>query len=191
MTEPTQSVVLKDLSKTLEHSYQSLHEVIDQIGNITQVIQTLKNDSANVRDTYLEIFDHTKLKEAQKDYKQTTKHMLNSLNDIQDQIIHIQTIRKTAEDDLVNIVNKMKRFEKLLHNINEGSKSLDKKLSQGMEKLKLNHNNVERKADKALRLIEINHQVEKYDEIIRLQKENNTLLRKLQEKDTKPKRKPQ
>ena len=182
---PTQ---LQNISKSIEASYLELKTLIDKIGDINHVIEKIKNSSEDIRAQYTEVLDNTKLKEAQKDYQITVKEMEKSLNKIQDEILHIQTIKKVAEDSLNTVINKIKRFENLLENLNNKSKSLDKKLTQSMESLKFNNHNVEKKADKALRLVELNYQVEKYEEILQLQKENNKLLKKLHSND-KPKSK--
>ena len=69
---------------------------------------------------------------------------------------------------------------------------MSKKLSQSMNTLDLNHGNIEKKANRALRQIELNYHEDKYDEILRLQQENNKLLKSLREKEqanhSKPKK---
>jgi len=183
MPQEMSSTQLNSISKAIESSYQELKTLIDKIGEINHVIETFKNSSHEIREQYAEALDHTKLKAVQSDYQQTVKDMEKSLSNIQDKIIEIQTIKKVAEDSLGIVIGRMKNFEKLLDSLNNKSKNLDKKLTQSMETIKLKHANIEKKADKAFRLVELNYQVDKYDEILQLQKENNKLLKNLTKKD--------
>ena len=179
MPEETNHPALKDVSKSIEASYNELHTLIEKIADIDHVIQRIRESSEEVRSQYTDILDNTKLKQAQKDYENTVSSMEKSLNKIEDGMLKVQTIRRIAEDDLKGVLNKIQRFEGLLDSLNSRSKALDKKLTQSMETLKLNHANVTKKADKALKLVELNYHADKYDEILKLQKENNELLKKL------------
>lgn len=170
---------LKGITNALETSYEEFNKLIQKIAEIDGMIKTIKNNSEEVGEKYSEIFDNSKIKETQKEYQNTVEKMVSSLDKIEEKLINIQTIKKVAEDDLKNVIRKMNNFERLLDSLNGKTKNIDKKLTTAMETLKLNHNNVERNARRALKGIEIMNQTEKYDEIIELQKENNQLLKAL------------
>ena len=180
---------LKDVTKAIEDSYNELYLVIKQISQLNDVLNAIKSSSDTIRQEYSEILDNTKLKETEAEYQKTVDKIDKSLKKLQDGIINIQTIRRIADENMNIVIDKMKRFESLIDKFNDRSSKLDKKLSKSLETLKLNQTNVETNAKKALKMIELNYQADKYDEILNLQKENNELLKSLKSKqERKPRR---
>ncbi len=179
MSDHANQQALKEVSKSIQASYEELSALIGQIGDVKEAIQSINASSEEIRVKYSEALDNNKLTETKDEFQKIVRNMEQSLDGIEEKIKRVVALRRIAADNLEDTIKRVNKFEDTLNKLNSKSKKLNDDLKKKTESLNHTHESIEKKTNRTMQMIDLNYHADKYDEILELQKKNNKLLKEL------------
>jgi hypothetical protein len=169
----------EDIALRIEETYKKLQEVINMIGSLKDIAEDIQKATDNIKRIYSETLKADKLSEVQKDNKKAFEAMAADVKKIDETLESISVLRIQAQDSIKMYGQRISNYEDSVRKNKELAQKIDVKLTTIVDALEKQRKVNERDYGRVVKLVEATVEIEKYDELIRLQKENNTLLQKL------------
>ena len=163
------------LAKQIEQSYQKFQDLVNSIDKLHNVLTKIEGTSDSIVNKFKEVLNEKKVVEVLKNTEKQYSLMQENITQLNQQIDSVEIMHQQIDDSIKNTIRRIDRYEQNL----KKAKSLDTKLSALINTVEKNKDKAESHFYKASTIFEANREIEKYDELIELQRENNKLLKKV------------
>ena len=167
----------EQLSKKIEEAYEELIKTMDQIGSLGQIVEQLKTNTQSIIEKYVETLEPAKIAQLREQSKKSLNQMIEDVNRIQKAMIDYDVVEHQISEYVTSFTVKMNNFENILQGTTKIIQDMDTKLLKLIKEAEKNQVIGQKRFYQASQLFNASAEVEKYDELLKLQKENNKLLK--------------
>lgn len=167
----------EQLSKKIEEAYEELIKTMDQIGSLGQIVEQLKTNTQSIIEKYVETLEPAKIAQLREQSKKSLNQMIEDVNRIQKAMIDYDVVEHQISEYVTSFTVKMNNFENILQGTKKIIQDMDTKLLKLIKEAEKNQVIGQKRFYQASQLFNASAEVEKYDELLKLQKENNKLLK--------------
>ncbi|MFW5889742.1 MAG: hypothetical protein ACOCUD_05160 [Bacillota bacterium] len=167
------------LAEKLEETYKKLEKTMDEIADLKNTLHEIENSTDQIIDKYSDLIETKKYKNIQKDNNDVLKKISDHAHKIDESLSNIENYKRLTIDKMEQFINRIQKFEssygKPRKNIETVEITLNKLLNQASKERR----NSDDKLVRASKLFHVSAEIEHYDHLLQLQKENNALLKKV------------
>lgn len=173
---------MDELVKKIEATYDELIYTISKVNQLSETIDHLKLTTTQIIDNYTETLDHTKIDKAKQQTEKTLQIMVDDIKKIENLMNGVEVAKQDVKD-LIGLFNsRMSSLEESLKNARKPIQEIDQKLVKYIKEAEKNAELGMKRFNQAAQLVDAKVEIEKYNELISLQKENNKLIKQLMAK---------
>lgn len=170
---------IEDISQKLEKSYQNLQLLMDDIGNLEKLFTDIEKVTAEFKSKYIEVLDPKRFDDIKTENEKSMKHIMSTMKGIDESLSRILVYKEQTQTIIDLFSDKIGSFEKSFNKTKDTANDINHKLTKllsNAEKISFNGHD---KLMKASKLLEVSAEIERYDELLKLEKDNNRMLKEL------------
>lgn len=170
---------IEAIARQLETSYEAFIEVIKSIEQLQQTVTRIDNTSKKITKEYEKALDPKKLKTIEETTQEAYKTMQDKIKRLNELVNDAELMHQSTHEAIHQSINRIEKFGSSVNKSKAISQEVDKKLAALIQTAEKQKEEGERAFVKASTLFEANRQIEKYDELLKLERENNRMLKDL------------
>lgn len=168
-----------ELTKKIEDSHKKMLLLLDEIGGFKSIFSSFSDQVEAAKAQYNDLFKIEKFSELKKNNDALLKKVQEDVKKIDENMSIIETYKKLTDEQINIFVKRIHTYEDDHKKMRQAMNDIDNKLSFILTKMDKRENSVYEKSIKVNQLFEANAELQNYSELLKLQKDNNRLLKKL------------
>jgi hypothetical protein len=168
-----------ELSKKIEESHKKMLILLDEIGGFKNIFSNFSEQIETAKTQYNELFKIEKFNDLKKNNDLLLKKMQEDIKKIDENMSIIETYKKLTDEQINIFVKRIHTYEDDHKKMRQAMNDIDNKLSFILTKIDKRENSIFEKSMKVDQLFSANVELQNYSELLKLQKDNNRLLKKL------------
>jgi glutamine synthetase adenylyltransferase len=168
---------LDSLAEKIEEAFLALQTVMKQINEISSIADNLESASKKINTKYLDILDSKKFETLKETSNKALEEILKDIKRIDDAILSIDVLKQQTTEAVAALSKRIGTYEENLRISKETAREVDDKLVKILKSAENAQTTGEKRILTASKLLEASAEVEKYDELLKIENENNRLLR--------------
>jgi chromosome segregation ATPase len=167
------------LLKKIEEAYMELGNTIDKVNMLTSIIETVKVTTKEILDRYISTIDPAKLTEMRESGKKVLQQMIEDISKIDQALSSYSIVEHQLNEQVTSFSSRLQSLEQMLQGTRKSISDIDTKLLKLIKEAEKNQLTAQKRFQQASQLFNASLEVEKYEELISLQKDNNAMLKEL------------
>jgi len=167
------------LGKKIEEAYNELTTTVEKLNTLTGIVDQLKNNTKGIIDQYVATLDPTKMAEMRESSKKAFQQMMDDIIKIDQALKNYEVVEYQLGENITGFNVRLNQFENSLQSTRKSLQDMDTKLLKLIKEAEKNQANGQKRFQQASQLFHASAEIEKYDELIKLERENNRLLKEL------------
>lgn len=172
-------VKLEDLSIQIEEAFGTLQKLMGKISELGEVASSLEEVTKKINEKYLEAFNVKRLEQLRDQNQKALNGLLVDIKKIDESILSIDVMRQQTSESVQKFASRMSGFEETLRQVKASTQEIDSKLLTLLKSAEGQMQDGEKRLQSASRLVEASAEIEKYDKMLKLQQDNNQMLKEL------------
>lgn len=169
----------EQLANKIETAYIELKKTIDQIDMLSGVIEHIRNTSQEILEKYIAVIDPSKLTQIREQNRHALKQMIEDIQKIETNMTDFDVISHQTKELVDTFSKRFSSFDDMFKKIKQAVGDLDNKLLKLLKEAEKQQRLGQNRFLQASKLFHASAEIEKYDELLALEKENNRLLKEL------------
>lgn len=170
------------LAKRIEEAYESLNTTIEKVGTLTDIVDQFKKSTESIMEKYISTLEPSRMAELRENSKKNLQKMIEDIDSIDRAIKNYEIVEHQLVEQITNFQQRINNLETNLGNTRKSLQDMDTKLLRLIKEAEKNQQTAQKRFTQATQLITAEKEIEKYDELLRLIKNNNRLLQELTNK---------
>jgi hypothetical protein len=175
---------MDELGKKIEETYNELLLAIKKINVLSETIDGLKTTTTEIINQYTQTIDQSKLEKTRASSEKALNAMLNDIRKVEEQMSGFEVIKQTLEDSFELFTKRMASLEDNIKKTKGPIQEIDQKLIKYIKEAEKNNLIGLKRLTQAATLVDAKEEIQKYDKLLELEKENNKLLKQLLAKES-------
>lgn len=175
---------MDELGKKIEETYNELLLAIKKINVLSETIDSLKTTTTEIINQYTQTIDQSKLEKTRASSEKALNAMLNDIRKVEEQMSGFEVIKQTLEDSFELFTKRMTSLEDNIKKTKGPIQEIDQKLIKYIKEAEKNNLIGLKRLTQAATLVDAKEEIQKYDKLLELEKENNKLLKQLLAKES-------
>lgn len=171
---------MDELARKIEEAYRGIIEATKRIMVLSDTIDDLKVTTGEIIDKYTKAIDQSKLEETRKTSQKALQGMMSEIDKVETLIKEFEYTKLSFEDGITNFTDRLKSLENHLKTNKSSIEEIDRKLVKHLKSAEMNSQLGVKRLNQATKLMQAKEEIEKYDELLKLERENNKILKLLQ-----------
>lgn len=171
---------MDELARKIEEAYRGIIEATKRIMVLSDTIDDLKVTTGEIIDKYTKAIDQSKLEETRKVSQKALQGMMSEIDKVETLIKEFEYTKLSFEDGITNFTERLKSLENHLKTNKSSIDEIDRKLVKHLKSAEMNSQLGVKRLNQATKLMQAKEEIEKYDELLKLERENNKILKLLQ-----------
>jgi hypothetical protein len=171
------------LAKKIEDAYIEMRNMIDKLDAINRIVDQFKNNTNEILEKYITTLEPTRIAEIRENSKKALNEMIIDIKKIDQALNDFAVIEHQLGENIASFNTRIHKLEQDLQSNRKSLQEVDTKLIRIIKEAEKNQQTAQKRFYQANQLINASSEVEKYDELIKLQRENNKMLKELLEKN--------
>ena len=170
---------IEDITQKLEKSYLNLQLLMDDIGNLEKLFRDIEKVTLEFKEKFVEVLDPKRFDDIKNENEKSMKHIMSTIKNIDDNLSRVLVYKDQTQGIIDLFSEKIGSFEKTFNKTKDTANDVNLKLTKilsAAEKISFNGHD---KLMKASKLLEVSAEIEKYDELLKIEKDNNRMLKEL------------
>lgn len=172
------------LAKNIEEAYEALNRTIDKLTSLTGIVDQFKSNTQEIIDKYMSTIGSNKMADLRENSKKSLQKMIEDISSIDKALSNYDIVEHQLSENISNFQVKMNNFENTIQSTRTTLQKLDEKLLKLIKEAEKNQQTAQKRFSQASQLFAAIIEIEKYEDLLKITKENNVLLKKIVEKDT-------
>lgn len=168
---------LDDLAEKIEQAYQALQGLMTQINDISSIADTIETATKKINAKYLDILDPKKFEQLKDNSTRSMDDILKSIQKIEESIVSIDVLKQQTGEAIAALAGRISSYESNLRISKDTAREIDEKLLKIIKSAENAQVTGEKRILTASKLLEASAEVEKFDQLLKLENDNNRLLR--------------
>ena len=177
---------IEDLALKLEQSYENMLLLMDDIGKLKQVFEAIQKATDDFKSQYETVMDKSKFEEIKKANQNAVTHILGDIKKIEESLTIVEVYKQHTEESINQFTKRIGNLEESFKKTKQAVNDVDVKLTTLVKNVEKTAFGADQKIIKASKLFDISAEIEHYDELLKLQRDNNRMLRELTNKAKGP-----
>lgn len=174
----------EQLANKIETAYKELKQTIDQIDLLSSVIEHIKETSQDILEKYITTIDPAKLTQIREQNKTALKTMIEDVQKIERNMTDFDVVSQQTKELVDTFSSRFSTFDDVFKKTKQSITELDNKLLKLIKEAEKQQRLGQNRFLQASKLFHASAEVEKYDQLLALEKENNRMLKDIQSKMT-------
>jgi methyl-accepting chemotaxis protein len=174
----------EQLANKIETAYKELKQTIDQIDLLSSVIDHIKETSQDILEKYITTIDPAKLTQIREQNKTALKTMIEDVQKIERNMTDFDVVSQQTKELVDTFSSRFSTFDDVFKKTKQSITELDNKLLKLIKEAEKQQRLGQNRFLQASKLFHASAEVEKYDQLLALEKENNRILKDIQSKMT-------
>jgi len=174
----------EQLANKIETAYKELKQTIDQIDLLSSVIDHIKETSQDILEKYITTIDPAKLTQIREQNKTALKTMIEDVQKIERNMTDFDVVSQQTKELVDTFSSRFSSFDDVFKKTKQSITELDNKLLKLIKEAEKQQRLGQNRFLQASKLFHASAEVEKYDQLLALEKENNRILKDIQSKMT-------
>jgi hypothetical protein len=174
----------EQLANKIETAYKELKQTIDQIDLLSSVIDHIKETSQDILEKYITTIDPAKLTQIREQNKTALKTMIEDVQKIERNMTDFDVVSQQTKELVDTFSSRFSTFDDVFKKTKQSITELDNKLLKLIKEAEKQQRLGQNRFLQASKLFHASAEVEKYDQLLALEKENNRMLKDIQSKMT-------
>jgi methyl-accepting chemotaxis protein len=174
----------EQLANKIETAYKELKQTIDQIDLLSSVIEHIKETSQDILEKYITTIDPAKLTQIREQNKTALKTMIEDVQKIERNMTDFDVVSQQTKELVDTFSSRFSTFDDVFKKTKQSITELDNKLLKLIKEAEKQQRLGQNRFLQASKLFHASAEVEKYDQLLALEKENNRILKDIQSKMT-------
>jgi phosphoglycerate-specific signal transduction histidine kinase len=167
------------LAKKIEDAYTEMRSMIDKLDAINRIVEQFKNNTNDIIDKYISTLEPAKIAEIRENSKKALNEMITDIKKIDQALSDFVVIEHQLGENITSFNTRIHKLEQDLQSNRKSLQDVDTKLIRIIKEAEKNQQTAQKRFYQANQLLKASAEVEKYDELIKLQRENNKMLKEL------------
>lgn len=172
------------LAKNIEEAYEVLNRTIDKLNSLTGIVDQFKSNTQEIIEKYIKTVEPNKIADLRENSKKNLQKMIEDISSIDKALSNYDIVEHQLSENISNFQVKMNNFENTIQSTRTTLQKLDEKLLKLIKEAEKNQQTAQKRFSQASQLFAATIEIEKYEDLLKITKENNVLLKKIVEKDT-------
>jgi hypothetical protein len=168
------------LSRKIESAYNEILETSKKINILSATIDQLKETTADIIDKYLKALDQSKLEETRNNSHKALEKMMSEIDKVETLISEFEYTKLTLEEGMSNFSERVKSLDESIKKNKSAFDDIDKKLFKHMKQAEIDRKLGTKRLQDATKVMQVKEEIERFDQLLKIEKENNRLLREIQ-----------
>lgn len=173
---------MEELAKKIETTYEELLNSIKKVNALSQTIEDLKNTTNEIIEKYTDALDQSKIEKAKQSSEKNLQVMIEDIKKIEALMNSVEVAKQNVADLIMLFTTRMNTLDETLKNTRKPIQEIDQKLIKYFKEAEKNADLGMKRFNQAAQVVEAKEEIQKYEELISLQKENNKLIKQLMAK---------
>ncbi|MFP4178101.1 MAG: hypothetical protein ACLFTZ_04985 [Acholeplasmataceae bacterium] len=169
----------EQLAKRIEDAYNELRDTISRIDLLSGIIEEIKRTSQEILDRYSTAIDPAKLTQIREQNKHALNEMIEDIQKIEANMTDFEVVAQQTKELVDSFSQRFSAFDDVFRKTKQAITDLDNKLLRLLKQAERQQQLGQNRFLQASKLFDASAEVEKYDELLALEKENNRLLKEL------------
>ncbi|TVP95690.1 MAG: hypothetical protein EA374_03350 [Acholeplasmatales bacterium] len=167
------------LASQLEESYKAFMNLIQSIDQLQLTFKRIESTSSTIANQYEKALDPKKLKTIEQNTQEAYKTMQDKIKKLNDLVNDAELMHQSTHEAINQSLTRIEKFGSSVTKSKTISQEVDKKLAALIQTAEKQKEEGERQFIKASTLFDANREIEKYDELLKLERDNNKMLKEL------------
>ncbi|MFP4187596.1 MAG: hypothetical protein ACLFSU_05445 [Acholeplasmataceae bacterium] len=169
----------EQLAKRIEDAYNELRDTISRIDLLSGIIEEIKRTSQEILDRYSTAIDPAKLTQIREQNKHALNEMIEDIQKIEANMTDFEVVAQQTKELVDSFSQRFSAFDDVFRKTKQAITDLDNKLLRLLKQAERQQQLGQNRFLQASKLFHASAEIEKYDELLALEKENNRLLKEL------------
>lgn len=172
------------LANKIETAYIELKQTIDRIDMLSTVIEHIKETSQEILEKYITAIDPARLTQIREQNKHALNRMIEDIQKIEANMTDFDVVSHQTKELVDTFSKRFSTFDDMFKKMKQSMGDLDNKLLKLLKESEKQQRLGQNRFLQASKLFHASAEIEKYDELLALEKENNRLLKELLSKQS-------
>lgn len=172
----------EQILEQLERAYDDISTLLTKVNEIDDIANKLDNIVKTFSKSYKEIFDTKKLSTFEKENKGVIQQIETDSNKISSSLQQLEYYRESVSSDISRFNQRISNYEEDIKKLKSSVNDVDNKLNRIVKEAEKKRYQSSKDVKTAFKLLQANGELENFDELLKVQQENNKLLKELNKK---------
>ena len=176
---------IEEIALKLEQSYEQLQILIKDIESFQGIVEGIERATKDFTVLYEKAANKSNFEDIKKQNKAAVDSIIVDVKKIEDSLLQIEVLKQQTTENIAQFARRIGTLEDSFKKTKQVTQDIDTKLTVILKTTEKINANAEGKLIKASKIFEINAEIERFDELLKLERENNKLLKEIQFKQQK------
>ncbi len=170
---------IEELAIKIEQSYEVMQNLMEELGSLHKMADEIEQATKVMNSKFLSVLDSKKFDGIRDQNKASLDKIMDDVAKIERSLDSIDVIRTLTQETISKFSERMASMDESFKKTKQTANDIDSKLLSLLKNAEKQMQAGENRIAKASQLFDVSAEIEKYDNLIKLQKENNQLLKEI------------